>query len=141
MRNSQLRAPEALAGIGGLLLLGALFLPWGAVDCLGVASCDPDVDGWAALSIIDVILVFVAAGAIALPVVAASNSKTDAPISGDAFVAGVAILGLLLSLFRLLDPPGGLDGKALGPGLAAVACLVIFAGAWTSLRDEGTARG
>ncbi len=140
MRKNQLRTPEVLAGIGGLLLLGSLFLPWGAADCLGIAACDPDVDGWSAMTVIDVILVFIAAGAIALPVVAASNAKTDAPITGDAFVAGVAILGFLLAVFRLIDPPGGLDGRALGPGLAALGSLVIFAGAWTSMHDEGTSR-
>lgn len=134
-QSNRLRPQEVVAGLAGLALLVSLFLPWAVVGC--GAGCEVSSSGWDSLSLIDLILTFVAAGAIALPVVAATNRKSDAPITGDAMVALGGCAALFFTVYRLLDPPGG-DGRGIGIWIALVAALLIAASAWSAMADEGT---
>ena len=74
-----------------------------------------------------------AAMAIALPVISASNAKTDAPITASALTVPAGFLAWSSFLYRLLDPVG--DGsREIGLYLAAVASLGITVG---RLADDG----
>ncbi len=137
MNANRLRWQEIVAGVGGLALFASLFLQWVDVDCAGsVGECE-GLNGWQALSVIDLILSAAAVGAIALPIVAATNSKPDAPITGDAFVALLGIISTILVVFRIADPLGGGD-RGVGLFMALGAAVVISASAWSAMADEGT---
>jgi hypothetical protein len=119
-----MRPGEIVAGLGGLVLLVALLMPWYG-----------DATAWEAMSVIDILLALAAVVALALPVVSASSKGPAKPI-GHAVIATVtSALATLLVLFRLLDDPGPLRAGAW-LGLAGV--LAALAGAWLAMRDEST---
>ena len=64
----RLRAGEWIAGISGLVLLVALFLPWYGDDA-GSRT------GWESLGALDVVLALVALSALAIPVVTAVPAR------------------------------------------------------------------
>jgi hypothetical protein len=124
MRLRRVRPLELATGASGAALVIALFAPW-----------FEGADAWEAFSIVDLLLATVAAAAIALPVIAAVNSKTDAPIAATALTALGGIVASVLVLYRLLDPIG--DGsRRIGLYLGIVASLGIAAGAWRAMADE-----
>ena len=126
MRLSRIGGGEALAGVSGLVLLVALFLPWFA-----------DANAWEALAVADLLLAIAAAAGIALPVIAASNSKTDAPITASALIVLGGTIATILVLYRILDPVG--DGsRGVGLYLGAIASIGIVAGSWWAAADERT---
>ena len=126
MRLSRVRPGEAMAGLFGLLLLVSLFVPW-----------FEDADAWEALTVVDLLLATTAAMAIALPVISASNAKTDAPISASALTALAGFIASVLVLYRLLDPVG--DGsRRIGLYLALIASLGITVAVGRAMSDEGT---
>jgi hypothetical protein len=126
MRLSRVRPGEAITGIFGLVLLIALFAPW-----------FEDADAWEAFTVVDLLLAVTAAIAIALPVISASNVKTDAPISASALTVLAGFIASVVVIYRLLDPVG--DGsRRIGLYLAAIASLGITAAAWRAMSDEGT---
>jgi hypothetical protein len=124
MRASRIRPAELLAGGAGLALLAALFMPW-----FGGA------DGWEALTVIDLLLAITGAAAVALPVISASNSKTDAPITATALTVLAAGVSSLLVFVRLLDPVGQ-GSRRTGLYLALGASLAIAVGAWRAMTEE-----
>jgi hypothetical protein len=124
MRFGRVSPPEALTGICGAGLLVDLFFPW-----------FDEVDAWGAFAIIDLMLAAVGAAAAALPLISASNSKPDAPITATAFVALGGVVAVLLVLLRLLDPPGSAS-RELGLYLGLLAALGVAAAAWRSMADE-----
>ena len=126
MRLSRIGGGEVLAGVCGLVLLVALFLPWFA-----------DADAWEAFAVADFLLAVVAAAAIALPIIAASNSKTDAPITASALTVLGGAIATFLALYRLLDPVG--DGsRRIGLYLGLIASLGLVVGSWRAMSDEQT---
>ena len=87
----RLRAGEWIAAASGGALLASLFLPWydgGAAD----------LSGWEALGAIDVVVALVAAAAIALLVVTATQGVPAVPVMMDALVTLAGIVGALLVL-------------------------------------------
>jgi hypothetical protein len=126
MRLSRVSPPELLVGICGLALLIALFVPW-----------FDGADAWQAFTVIDLLLALVGAAAAALPLIAASNAKPDAPISATALTALGGIVATLLVLFRLLDPPGTAS-REVGLYLALLAAIGVATSAWRSMADERT---
>jgi hypothetical protein len=125
----RVRTWEWCAGLAGVVLLVALFLPWYGVDGAGTAT------GWQSLSVIDVVLALTALLAIAHPVVAAMQRTAAVPQSMAAFVVWMSLPALILVLIRLLDPPGS-AGREVGVWLATGAVLAIFASGWRSMRDK-----
>jgi hypothetical protein len=125
MVPGRIRPAEALAGVGGLALLVSLFLPWFG-----------ELDAWHSLSGIDLVIALTAALAIAVPVVAASNSKTDGPVTVEAATTLFATLAALLVALRVLDPVGG--SRRGGLFLALGAAIVAWLGAWRAMADERT---
>ena len=128
-----LKPGDWLAGLGGLLLLVSLFLPWYAI-----AGVDRDLTGWQSFSVIDVLLALAALLGIALAVTTAVRRTPAVPVALGVIGAPAGALALLLVLIRVLDPPGPneLLDPAIGGWLALAGALAMTAGAWWSIGDE-----
>ena len=138
-----MRKAEPIAGLGGVLLLVALFLPW--YDSVVIVTRGSaggttrtslaDVSAWGAFAVIDVLLALLAALAIAVPVVSVAARGPAKPIGIAVVASALGWLGVLLVGFRLLDNPGPLRA---GAWLALAGALIAWIGSWLSMRDEST---
>jgi hypothetical protein len=126
----RLRTPDIVAGVCAAVLLVSLFLPW--YELVGV-----DVTATEAFGFIDIWLLIVAGMGIALPIVTALRDTPAMPIAMDVLTSWVALLGLLLVLFRTLNQPGphGVD-RAWGLWLGLAACAGTLAGAYWAMRSQ-----
>jgi hypothetical protein len=123
-----MRRAEPLAGLGGLLLLVALFLPWYGPG---------NVSGWQALTVIDVLLALLALLAIAVPAVSVASRGPAKPVAIAVIASALGWLAVLLVAIRLVSPPGDLSPR-YGIWLALAGALIAWIGSWMSLRDEST---
>jgi hypothetical protein len=125
-----MRRFEPVAGLGGIILLVSLFLPWYA-DGSGAGGT-----GWEMLSVIDIVLALLALLAIAVPL---ATLLTDGPAKsiGTAVLASAfGWIGVLLVVLRLIDDPQpGLE-LDYGAYVALVGSILAWAGSWLSMRDE-----
>jgi hypothetical protein len=121
-----MRRFEPVAGLGGLILLVSLFLPW-----YGSKS------GWQALTVIDVLLALLALLAIAVPVVSAAASGPAKPIAVAVLASAFGWIAVLLVAIRLVFPPDDLSAR-YGAWLALAGALIAWIGSWMSMRDEST---
>jgi hypothetical protein len=125
----RLRAGEWVASASGALLLLSLFLPW-------YEAGGENLTAWESLSLVDVLLALVAASAIVLPFVTASQRVPAVPIALAAFVAIAGMVGLVLVLSRLASLPDGADGREWAIWLALACVLGLMTGAAFAMRDE-----
>jgi hypothetical protein len=143
VRLDRLRGGELLAGVGGALLFGAMFLPWfGKVNpfCTPLPgySCGRNFDAWGAFGFTDFILLLTAIAGIGVAI-AGTNAKTDGQITSASLTTPLAFLATLLVLYRLVDPVGKLDLR-FGIYLGLLGCLAVTYGGWRAVRDEGPSR-
>jgi len=130
----RLRAGEWIAGISGLVLLVALFLPWYGDDA-GSRS------GWESLGALDVVLAVVALAALAIPVVTAAERVPAVPLAHQVLTTLVGMLALVLVLIRVLNLPDWADERDWGLWVALAATLGVVAGGLIAMRDERLTRG
>jgi hypothetical protein len=130
----RLRAGEWIAGVSGLVLLAALFLPWYGDDA-GSRT------GWQSLGALDVVLAVVALAALAIPVVTATQRVPAVPLAHQSLTALVALLAVVLVLIRVLNLPDWADERDLGLWVALAAALGIVVGGLIAMRDERLTRG
>ena len=121
----RLRAGEWLALAGGALLIASLFMSW-----------YDDVSGFEALSIIDILLVLIAAVAFALAIMQATQTSPSLPVAFGVITVTTGAIGVLLVLFRLIDSPGDVGGPGSGAWLGLVAVVALTVGGWRSLANE-----
>jgi hypothetical protein len=126
----RLRSGEWIAALSGVVLLVSLFLPWYGAGPAGDASA------WEALTAVDIALALVAAFAVSLLLVTASQRVPAVPIALAAIVTLVGLIGVVLALIRLASVPDGLEGRELGVWIALLAAVGIVAGGFLSMRDE-----
>jgi hypothetical protein len=141
----RLRLGEWLAALSGVALLVSLFLPWyDAAVCVvpyddairsGALPC-PTLNGWEAMSAIDVLLALVAASGVLLAIVTAAQSVPAVPVALSALVALAGLFGLLLTLLRLLDAPSGAVDRGPGLVLALIGGAGIVLGSVLAMRAE-----
>jgi hypothetical protein len=146
-----------LAGIGGVVLLGSLFLHWYGFDSRvpikGLAHvprpraslyygplAQAATTAWQAFSVIDVLLAAVALLAIALPAVTALAHGPAKPVAFAVLTTVGGIVAVLLVLFRLVNQPGNDALVAVEPGawVGLAGALLTLAGGWLSMADERT---
>jgi hypothetical protein len=137
-----MRRAEPIAGLGGVLLLVALFLPWYGVQLPpargNLVPLGPeDLSGWQALGVIDVVLALLALLAIAVPVVSIATSGPAKSVGTAVLASAFGWLGVLLVLIRLVFRPDDLDLRS-GIWLALAGAVLAWVGSWLSLRDEST---
>jgi hypothetical protein len=126
----RLRSGEWIAALSGVVLLVSLFLPWYGAGPAGDAS------GWEALAAVDIALALVAAFAVSLLLVTASQRVPAVPIALAAIVTLVGLIGVVLVLIRLANVPDGLEGRELGVWTGLLAAVGIVGGGCLSMRDE-----
>jgi hypothetical protein len=127
------RQGRLIAGVGGLLLFGFLFLPW-----FGEAGVNST--GWEGQSSTDIYLLITAMVAVA----AALPSTRAMLLPGVTMSGAAALLGgvatVLLIWLSFIDFPSGADRK-IGVYLALVAAIVIAIGGFMSAQGgPATAR-
>ena len=116
-----MRRAEPIAGLGGVLLLVSLFLPWydaATVVTRGSAggtttSSLGSISAWQAFAVIDVLLAALALLAIAVPVVSAATPGPAKSVGTAVLASALGWIAVVLVAFRLLDNPGPL-GSAPG---------------------------
>jgi hypothetical protein len=129
----RLRAGEWIAGVSGLLLLVALFLPWYG-DGAGSRT------GWQSLGALDVVLALVALAALAIPVVTATQRVPAVPLALQSLTTPVGMLAVLLVLIRVLNMPDWAVEREWGLWVALAATLGVAVGALIAMRDERLTR-
>jgi hypothetical protein len=130
----RLRAGEWLAGLSGLVLLVALFLPWYADDASSRT-------GWESLGALDVVLAVVALSALAIPVVTAFHRVPAVPLAHQSLTALVGLLAVVLVLIRVLNMPDWAVSREWGLWVAFAAAVGVVAGGLLAMRDERLTRG
>src|SRR4051794_21950108 len=146
-----MRRAEPIAGLGGVLLLVALFLPWYAPNlptALDGATLQlkpftlvaESVTAWQAFTVIDVLLAVLAVLAILVLVLSVATSGPAKSIGIAVIASATGWIAILLVAFRLLDPPGpnGAIDLRYGAWLALLGAILAWVGSWLSMRDEST---
>jgi hypothetical protein len=127
MLGGRIRIGEAITGVAGATLVGSLFLVWFEDSGVGLSA-------WEAFDVADLILLAVGVAGILLPVLAATQSKSDVPIAGAALIVPAGVLATLLVLYRELDPVGDLD-QAGGMLVGLLGALGVAVGAWLAIHS------
>ena len=133
----RLRAGEWIAGVAGLVLLVALFLPWYRGETGARAG---SLTGWQSLGALDVVLAVVALAALAIPVVTAVHRVPAVPLAHQSLTILVGLLALLLVLIRVLNMPDWAVDREWGLWVGLVGTLGIVVGGLTAMRDERLTR-
>jgi len=133
MDSARARQGKLVAGIGGLMLFGFLFLPW-----FGEAGVSQT--GFEGQSSTDIYLLITAMVAVA----AALPSTRAMLLPGVSMPGGAALLGAVATVLMIwlsfIDFPSGADRK-IGVYLALVAAIVIAIGGYMAAQGgPATAR-
>jgi hypothetical protein len=126
----RLRAGEWIVAASGAALLLALFLPWYTADAGRSTSA------WESFAVLDIVLVLIAASAVALLVVTATQPVPAVPVTLAALVALGGLVATVLVLIRVFDLPDGAAGRRWALWLGLAGSLGIFAGGLIAIRDE-----
>lgn len=141
-----LRTGEKIAGASGVALLLIMFIfDWFKVEA-GVEGFGISAGGnaWEWFGFIDIVLFVAAICAIALAVVAATQSDVNMPVALSAITAALGGLATLLVLYRIISPPDGGAGdlvdvsRSIGVFLGLIAAAGIAYGGWLAMQEEGT---
>jgi hypothetical protein len=145
MDTSKLTPGDISAGVGGIVLLISLWLPWYGVS-VNVAgfSASSDASGWEVFSTIDIILFLIAVAAIALVVLKAVG-QLPAEVPVPLVLLGLGGLAVLLILFRLIDTPAPSDlpdqvdvSRKIGLFLGLIGAAGVAYGGWrTNMETTG----
>jgi hypothetical protein len=140
-----MRRAEPLAGLGGLVLLVALFLPWSGVAIVtrGSAGSDgvnwlSDANGWQALAIVDVLLALLALLALAVPAKSLHTSGPANPIAAAVLASALGWIAIVLVGIELVSSPVAGVGLRYGAWIALAGAVLAWVGSCLSLRDEST---
>ena len=129
----RVRTGELVAAGGAAVLLIAMFLDW-----YGAAGGGRGVTAWAAFGVIDAVLALVALAGLALLAFQIVGRGPALPVAIGVITVSLALIGMLLVLYRILDQPGSNEAVdvRLGAWLGLAATAVVWWGAWKALSDE-----
>ena len=127
----RLRAGEWLAAVAGLTLLVSLGLPWYENSQTG-----DTVSGFEVFTVVDILLVLVAAVGLALALLQATQTSPALPVAFGVLTVAAGLIGVLLVLYRLIDSPNELVDVTSGAWLGLVAVAALTAGGWLSIKNE-----
>jgi hypothetical protein len=143
---SRLRTGEIVAGLGGLALIGAMFLDWFGVSSLvtggqfAPASIpgvkETGVDAWQSLDFIDFCLLVAGLAAIKMGGLRALGKRLNTSFPLSAAVAVLGSIAAVLILWRIFDPPA--DGSLkVGVFLGLGGAIAIGYGAYLAALEDG----
>ncbi|HEX6653130.1 MAG TPA: hypothetical protein VF072_10335 [Thermoleophilaceae bacterium] len=147
MDTSRLTPGDISAGVGGIVLLISLFLPWYGVS-VNVAgfSASENASGWEVFSAIDIILFAIAVVAIALVALKALDqvpAETPVPL----ILLGLGALAVLLIIYRLIDSPAPSDlpdevdvSRKIGIFIGLIGAAGIAYGGWRANMESPSAQ-
>jgi multidrug transporter EmrE-like cation transporter len=99
-----------------------------------------NVNAWESFDFIDIVLLLAVIAGIGLAVLSAAQSSVQLPVAASAITAGLGILGTLLVLYRVIEPPSEASRK-IGLFLGLIAVAGIALGGWLAMQEEGTTFG
>jgi peptidoglycan biosynthesis protein MviN/MurJ (putative lipid II flippase) len=126
----RLRAGEWIAAASGTVLLLALFLPWYTADA------EHSTTGWESFAVLDIVLALIAASAVALLLVTATQPVPAVPVALAALVAIAGFVATVLVLIRVLELPEGAAGREWALWLGLAGSLGVLTGGLLATRDE-----
>ena len=147
MDTSRLTSGDITAGVGGIVLLISLFLPWYGVS-VNVAgfSASENASGWEVFSTIDIILFAIAVVAITLVALKALDqvpAETPVPL----ILLGLGALAVLLIIYRLIDSPAPSDlpdevdvSRKIGIFIGLIGAAGIAYGGWRANMESPSAQ-
>jgi hypothetical protein len=133
MDVTRLRLGEWLAAAGGAALIASLLLPW-----YGVRGRAATLTGFESFTVVDVLLVALAALAIGLAGAQATRRTPTIPVAAGVLTVVFGLLAVLLVAYRIVNQPGPnefLDVRA-GAWAGLAATVAVLVGGWESLRNE-----
>ena len=147
MDTSRLTPGDISAGVGGIVLLISLFLPWYGVSVkVAWFSASSDGSGWEVFSFIDILLFLIAIAAIALVVLKAID-QLPAEVPVPLVLLGLGALGVLLILYRLIDTPAPSDlpdqvdvSRKIGIFIGLIGAAGVAYGGWRTNMESPRAR-
>src|SRR5215217_186782 len=120
MDTSRLTTGDMIAGVGGVVLLISLFLPWYgvSVDVAGFSASE-SANGWEALGFIDILLFLCSAAAIAIVAAKASGALSD-DLPAPVILLGLGAAAVAYGGWRtnIESPAGGRASSAAPPPAA-----------------------
>jgi len=131
-----------IAAASAIALLIIMFIGW-----FGIEDFEGGANAWESFSFIDLVLLLTILAAIGTAVMSANAQSVNLPVALSAIVTGLAILSVLLILFRIISPPDlvgdafGVDSdttRQIGVFLGLLAALGIAYGGYEAMREEGT---
>jgi hypothetical protein len=147
MDTSKLTTGDMIAGVGGLVLLISLFLPWYgvSVDIAGFSASESG-SGWEALGFIDILLFLVSVAVIAI-VAAKATGALPADLPAAVILLALGGLAVLLVLFRIIDIPAGGDvpdgvdlSRKFGIFIALIGAAAVTYGGWRTNSETPAGR-
>jgi hypothetical protein len=148
---NRVRPADVVAGIGGVVLLGSLWLKWYGIDPAAfadgttpaspaLAAKVPSIDAWQAFSVVDILLAPAALLAIGVPLTSAFARSPAKPVAFALLSTVGGALAVLLVLFRIVDQPGSnaLVAVKAGAWIGLAGALITFVGSFLALADEHT---
>ncbi len=123
----RLRDGDVIAGSAGIALLAVMFLDWYS-----------GATAWQAFSVLDLLLGWLIALALALAVSNIAGRGPAVPVALGVITTTLALAATLLVLYRILNQPGPNDVIEVRAGawLGLGAVAAVFGGAWWSMSDE-----
>ena len=137
MDTSRLTTGDIIAGVGGIVLLISLFLPWygASVEVAGFSASESG-SGWEALGFIDILLFVIALTAVAV-VAAKATGTLPADTPAAVVLLGLGAVAVLLVLYRIIDIPVEGDipdevdlSRKLGVFIALIGAAAVTYGGW-----------
>ena len=132
----RLRIGEWLTALAGVMLLASLFLPWYANEPILAREPTEEFTAWQSLAVLDVVLALIAAAAVALLVITATQSAPAVPLAFNVFLVFGGALATVLVLFRAADLPDAAAGRQWALWLALAGAVGILGGSLIALRDD-----
>jgi hypothetical protein len=148
------RPADWLAGIGGVVLLGSLWLNWygldvgalapeqerGTLGFLNTFTGPPQATAWQAFSVTDILLAIAALLAIGVPLTSALAKTTAKPVAFTVLSSCGGAIAVLLVLYRIVNQPGSNELLAVKAGawIGLAGAILTLVGSWLAMADETT---
>ncbi|HEX6583780.1 MAG TPA: hypothetical protein VF056_09255 [Thermoleophilaceae bacterium] len=148
MDTSKLTTGDIIAGVGAVVLLISLFLPWYgvSVDVAGFSASESG-SGWEVLGSIDILLFLISVAAIAV-VAAKAAGALPADIPAPVVLLGLGALAVLLVIYRIIDIPTEGDvpdqvdlSRKVGIFIALLGAAAVAYGGWRTNAETPAGRG